>query len=560
VLANLTPFAFSRYGYNKPWYDDARNYVTEDLTNDKVWPQVTGYYLSDKKLDSRYKLKTDTTNELAKGAVERFNYFLDEAGLYEDLPYKSVSFEIEDESFVQPDDLTTLSQEGYAISYNENDDSYTISAETAFGAMYGVQSLWQDPSIVSVKDRPAYKHRGYLFDTCRHFMGIKYVYRTLAGMEMNKLNILHWHLTDDTSLSIETDMFRNFKDVVHYCPDCYYTKVEIAEIIEYARVRGISIMPEIETPGHVQAMTHAMHDITQECFNPGTTESWDGPLDISNEYVYEWLDKFLREIQSIFPASRKIHLGNDEINYECWESNNDTKAWMAEKNMTNYEEYTSYFLNRLLNLAKNIKREDGTRQWDRVGVWEDQFVDENAPLPDDREISAFVWLGFNDEKFNRYLDAGFEVIRNDCWYLDYISYGETEWEKYHKCKLYQSTGGEISLWAEYVDASNTESRLWPRGSAGAERFWSGDNLADEGFYRAKSRLMNFRCHMVSRGFKAEPLGPGGYCPLGEIHKFDHVDVTGLYGGSVEPEPVTSEPSSGISVGFSAILMVFACFK
>ena len=97
-------------------------------------------------------------------------------------------------------------------------------------------------------------------------MGIKYVYRTLAGMEMNKLNILHWHLTDDTSLSIETDMFRNFKDVVHYCPDCYYTKVEIAEIIEYARVRGISIMPEIETPGHVQAMTHAMHDITQECF------------------------------------------------------------------------------------------------------------------------------------------------------------------------------------------------------------------------------------------------------------------------------------------------------
>lgn len=98
-------------------------------------------------------------------------------------------------------------------------------------------------------------------------------------------------------------------------------------------------MPEIETPGHVQAMTHAMHDITQECFNPGTTEKWDGPLDISNEYVYEWLDKFLREIQSIFPASRKIHLGNDEINYECWESNNDTKAWMADRNMTNYEEY-----------------------------------------------------------------------------------------------------------------------------------------------------------------------------------------------------------------------------
>ena len=114
MLANLTPFAFSRYGYNKPWYDDARNYVTEDLTNDKVWPQVTGYYLSDKKLDSRYKLKTDTTNELARGAVERFNYFLDEAGLYEDLPYKSIDFEIENESFVRPDDLTTLSQEGYS--------------------------------------------------------------------------------------------------------------------------------------------------------------------------------------------------------------------------------------------------------------------------------------------------------------------------------------------------------------------------------------------------------------------------------------------------------------
>ena len=89
-------------------------------------------------------------------------------------------------------------------------------------------------------------------------------------------------------------------------------------------------------------------------------------------------------------------------------------------------------------MAKNIKREDGTRQWDRVGVWEDQFVDENAPLPDDREISAFVWLGFNDEKFNRYLENGFEVIRNDCWYIALEKLKKlTFFEIYHTINLFQ---------------------------------------------------------------------------------------------------------------------------
>ena len=65
--------------------------------------------------------------------------------------------------------------------------------------------------------------------------------------------------------------------------------------------------------------------------------------------------------------------------------------------------------------------------------------------------------------------------------------------------------------------------MWPRGSAGADRFWAGDNLSNEAFYRAKSRLQAFRCHMVSRGIRAEPLGPGGFCPLGEIHRFDYID-------------------------------------
>merc|ERR1711881_466893 len=99
-----------------------------------------------------------------------------------------------------------------------------------------------------------------MYDTSRHFIAFKHVLRALAAMEFNKLNVLHWHLTDDHSLSIETDSFKNYEDITYYREDSFYSKDEVRQIIEFARIRGIAIMPEIETPGHVQSMTHAMKE------------------------------------------------------------------------------------------------------------------------------------------------------------------------------------------------------------------------------------------------------------------------------------------------------------
>merc|ERR1712048_525589 len=194
--------------------------------------------------------------------------------------------------------------------------------------------------------------------------------------------------------------------------------------------------PEVETPGHVQVMTHAMKErITQECFNPDVVQQWDGPLDPTSETMYEWLEEFLKEIASIFPNSRKLHLGNDEVNFECWMSNNNTNAWMADHDMTTYDELQTHFINRLLKIAKSVKREDGSQQWDRIGIWEDPVSNADQPVPEDRDLTIFEWLGYNTEKYKRWFSQGFEVIRNDCWYLDYISYGETEWKKYRDCPL-----------------------------------------------------------------------------------------------------------------------------
>ena len=97
-------------------------------------------------------------------------------------------------------------------------------------------------------------------------------------------------------------------------------------------------------------------------------------------------------------------------------------------------------------------------QWDRIGMWEDPFYDPENPVPEDTDFTIYEWLGYDPERINRYIANGFEVIRNDCWYLDYISYGEKEWEKYHNCKLYESYGGEISMWSEYIESNEKVKR------------------------------------------------------------------------------------------------------
>ena len=109
----------------------------------------------------------------------------------------------------------------------------------------------------------------------------------------------------------------------------------------------------------------------------------------------------------------------------------------------------------------------------------------------------------------------------------------------------------------HIDSTNYETRLWPRGGSGANVLWHGDD--NTGYLQMKARLHNFRCFMLSRGFKAEPIGPGGYCKNGESDQFDGIDPTGVVGSNQLENSILNESDFGIKSGILVVILL-ACFK
>ena len=141
-------------------------------------------------------------------------------------------------------------------------------------------------------------------------------------------------------------------------------------------------------------------------------------------------------------------------------------------------------------------------------------------------------------------------MRSDCFYLNYINYGE-DWQNYINCEIGDyAVGGEVSMWGEYVDVTNLEPRLWPRASAAGQQLWNGGsyNISD---IKIKAQLHHFRCFLISRGIPAQPIGPGGYCPFGEFDRFRLVDTT--FEGDVEVTSETPITSSEITTNNAMVV-------
>lgn len=406
---------------NRLWYDEARNYVEHDLTENKVFPVPTSAYKINSRFVSKFRLKTATKNNILKSAVSRFNYFQNGEN------FVNIKFLITDSSALKnPDDLKSAAQESYKI--NRNETGFTVSCETVFGCKHAIITISQDGQIRKMADAPVYLHRGLMFDSARHFLPVKHVKRILAGMELNKLNILHWHFSDHQTLSIQLDLLESNHSKLNY-PGRFYTKQDVSEIIEFARVRGIAIMPEFDMPDHMQAISAVLHNITTRCDSAKEARyRWDGPLDVTNDYTYTWIDDLLTELGKLFSASSKIHIGNDEVHFSCWDSNTKIKSWMETHKMAifdtegkpfyhDYEALQMYFLNRVTKMIKHKNR------WKTVGMWEDSVCKSEDTLPDSLDTVIYTWKNFGGEqmveKVKRYTNLGFKVVRNDCWYLDH---------------------------------------------------------------------------------------------------------------------------------------------
>jgi hexosaminidase len=282
------------------------------------------------------------------------------------------------------DASTNLGAEGYELTVVP--DSVVIRAPTQAGLFYGVQTLfqllppeifstnlvatvgWQMP-CVQIEDWPRFKWRGLMLDAARHFYNKQEVEQILDAMALQKLNRFHWHLTDDHGWRIEIKKYPQLtqigawrtgvgfdldpKSTTAYGPDGryggFYTQDDIREVVKYAAARHITIIPEIEMPGHATAALAAYPQFS--CTGgPFAIELQGGVFagiyDPANEATFKFLDDVLTEVFQLFP-DQYVHLGGDEVPKATWKNSPACQALMKRQGLRNEEELQSWFMRRM---------------------------------------------------------------------------------------------------------------------------------------------------------------------------------------------------------------------
>ena len=372
---------------------------------------------------------------------------------------------------------------GAAVQGIDEDESYTLTvtprhatlkAATDVGAMHGMETLLQLASnvqgacvlpAIKIQDAPRFRWRGFMLDVSRHFEPLPVIERELDGMAVAKLNVFHWHLSDDQGFRAESKRFPKLTSIGSGGE--FYTQDQMREVVAYARARGIRVVPEFDMPGHSSSWILAYPELGSGENIAALPKVFGIPaaeLDPSRESTYKFIDAFVGEMSGIFPDAY-FHIGGDETEGKGWMANPRIRAFMQKRGFAGPPELQAYFNQRLLPvLKKHGKRMVG---WDEI----------LAPtLPKDIVIQS--WRG--EASLAAGAKQGFQGILSAPYYLD----GEkTSAQMFLADPLPADTtlnpeqqrlvlGGEICMWAEQLDAQTVDSRVWPRTLAVAERFWS----------------------------------------------------------------------------------------
>jgi hexosaminidase len=370
-----------------------------------------------------------------------------------------------------------------------------LTAPTPLGALHGLQTFLQLVNVspdgfaapaVTIQDQPRFPWRGLMIDSARHFIPADVIKRNLDGMEAVKMNVFHWHISDNQGFRIESKRFPKLHELGS--DGLYYTQEEIRDVIAYARDRGIRVVPEFDMPGHSTAWFVGHPELASGKGPYEIERRWgifDAAMDPTSERVYKLLDDFISEMAKTFP-DRFFHIGGDEVNGKEWDANPKIQAYMKAHGIKNGQGLQAYFSGRVQKLV--VKHGKVVVGWDEVlvpGVPNDIVIQSWRGQASLAQAAKQGYRGILSNGY--YLDLGWPAARH--YAVDPMSGDAANLAPEEKQHI---LGGESCMWAEYVNPENVDSRIWPRNAAIAERLWSPEDVRDPASMYARLDFISAR--------------------------------------------------------------------
>ncbi|WP_456422067.1 beta-N-acetylhexosaminidase [Lutibacter sp.] len=450
--------------------------------------------------NSSKRIKVATTKFLRR-LSGRTGVFIDNGFAFNSSKIKNPSLAI---TFNRIGKLEIYEDESYELKVS--DTKIYIHANTDLGVIHALETLLQLMTTshdsyyfpkVTINDKPRFTWRGLMIDVARHFQPVDVLKRNLDAMAAVKLNVFHWHLTDDQGFRIESKSYPKLHELGS--DGLYYTQSQIKEVVEYASDRGILVVPEIDVPGHATAILTAYPEIASKdtiysierfsgIFNP--------TLDPTNSKTYEILDSLFGELANLFPG-KYIHIGGDENEGKHWDENLKIQKFKKKNNLITNHDLQTYF---------NLKLEKILAKYGKSIMGWEEIMTNNMTT------TALIhsWKGVNEnvaagESLIKAAKKGYNTVLSNGYYIDLMQpvskhYLVNPIPVNNNLTLKEKQrilGGEATMWTELVTSLNIDSRLWPRTAAIAERFWSDEKITNlESMYK--------RLEYVS--FRLEELG------------------------------------------------------
>ncbi len=481
-------------------------------------------------------------------------------------------------------DLQHGVDESYTIEITSKSSSIQVTAKTAWGALHAFTTLQQiiitDTQYgnlfveqpVKIKDHPNYPYRGVMMDSGRNFISLPKVKEQIDGLALSKMNILHWHITDDQSWPIALDVYPEAtKDA--YSTRETYSKQNVADVISYARARGVRVMPEIDMPGHSASGWQQIDKDIVTCQNSWwSNDNWPlhtavqpnpGQLDVLNPNTYKVVEKVYKELSSRF-SDDFFHVGGDELQTGCFNFSKTIRDWFAEDSSRTYFDLNQHWIDSSYDMFMDPKVTGGKKNR-RLMMWEDVVLSADSAAHNvSKDVIMQSWNNGTDH-IRKLVDMGYDVVvssadflyldcgnggyvTNDPRYNDQVNPDPTAatfsfnyggpggswcapyktWQRIYdydfdanltETQKKHIIGAAAPLWSEQVDDTVISIKMWPRAAALAELVWSGNKDPKTGKKRTTlltQRLLNFREYLIANGVSAAPLVPR-YCAFNPHH-------------------------------------------